>query len=551
MSETSSPTPAQPPRSPSQYVEEASPFLALFPHRFDYIHARLPFPSQRPEWLTVSEHPLSDRLIQQGGMLYGVSFGKTTRYLLLDIDFNSPYHPRRDPYAIPRLLAALELLGITRSIKLTSSYSKGLHIYLPFDEAQSSGALALAAETLLEKEGFKIAPGQLELFPDPKPFIPNAAPRRYAAHRLPLQQGSYLLDENWEPCFSSQEMFVSRWLWCCEGNAVTQKKVQWVLNTYRRRQHQITARAAKFLNDLNTEIEQGWTGHGQTNRLLGRIAMREYIFGHILYGEGPLEGIDLVQQIVRTATALPGYEEWCRHKHEIAKRAEDWARCIESSRYFHYGAKSSRLSTLSAGQEETEETSEPSWNERQQQAAREKISQAIAQMLNSNTLPATTTERFKALSAMKISGNTLYRHRDLWHPEHLRLEVEEENGQPVENFGANSAIRSGRVESSRDSTQPPKSLLASTGCNTPQGKDSSDLKKNSPQPGCNVPPEQLSIFNAVQQAARQEAWEQRDRIKKERQQQQYIEKMQQWLESGDPILMAEAIAWAEQNPGLL
>lgn len=88
------------------------------------------------------------------------------------------------------------------------------------------------------------------------------------------------------------------------------------LKTYRRRQYSISAKAAKFLNDLTTEIEQGWTSHGQTKRLLGRIALREYIFGHLLYGKGILEGTDLVQQIVKIATQLPGYRQWCRHQHE-------------------------------------------------------------------------------------------------------------------------------------------------------------------------------------------------------------------------------------------
>ncbi len=39
---------------------------------------------------------------------------------------------------------------------------------------------------------------------------------------------------------------------------------------------------AKFLSDLDTEIDAGWTGLGQTNYLLGRLTMREYVFHHVI-----------------------------------------------------------------------------------------------------------------------------------------------------------------------------------------------------------------------------------------------------------------------------
>lgn len=51
--------------------------------------------------------------------------------------------------------------------------------------------------------------------------------------------------------------------------------------------------------------------------------------------------------------------------------------------------------------------------------------------------------------------------------------------------------------------------------------------------------------------ANREASEQALRIRAEAQQQTHILRMQQFLYSGDPILMAEAIAWAQINPGVL
>lgn len=106
-------------------------FLWLFPHRHDYIYAKHPEPGQTPDWKTESRHPLSDRTLCQGSYLYGVRFSKATNYCILDIDAGSIY-PQRDRFAISRILAALELLGLVTAIPCTSSYSGGFHLYFPF-----------------------------------------------------------------------------------------------------------------------------------------------------------------------------------------------------------------------------------------------------------------------------------------------------------------------------------------------------------------------------------------------------------------------------------
>jgi len=490
-------------------VSEQDDFLTLFPHRYDYIWAVRPTPGQKPQWQTESRHPLSDRHILEGEHLYGVRFGPQTQYLLIDIDAGSRYHPKSDRLAISHLVSTLEPLGLVSYVACSSSYSGGLHLYFPFEEAQKTWDLAFAVQSLLKQAGFDVRQGQLELFPNPKLYVPNGTPGLYAAHRLPLQEpGSYILDADWTPRSSSRHQFVEMWQWASGRNTVSTESIVDVVEKARFQQRGLSRSATKFLNDLNTEIEQGWTGFGQTNRLLGRIAMRSYIFGHLLYGSAePIEGDSLIRDIVQTAQHLPGYREWCRHQHEIEKRAEDWARCIENSDYFPYRLGQKKLKRLS----QAEETQ--TWNQQQSDSARTRIQQAIAHLLNANSLPSTTTLRFKALVSMGIGGSTLYRHRDLWHPNHIS-EVHEISGEPL-------CIEDG-AQSLGDYAPSLKSLLAQTGRNAQSDESFTHPDPNTPIAGRNCPA-----------------------VGSDRQPEQ--ERMESYLHSGDPILMAEAQRWMAEK----
>lgn len=510
-------------------LERNNEFLGLFPHRFDFIWAERSAPGERPQWQTESRYPLSDRLLLQGQQLYGVRFGATTRYLMIDVDITSPYHPKRDRLAISRLVEALEAIGLVSFPPCTSSYSGGLHLYFPFETAQKCWDLAFAAQTLLQRAGFKVAPGYLELFSNPKLYAPSGAPNLYAAHRLPLQEpGSYLLTEEWQLRSTSQAEFVRLWHYVAARNEIQEQTIAELVQNTQRFQYGLSQSANKFLSDLNTEIEKGWTDYGQTNRLLGRIAMRSYIFGHYLQGSSiPLEGRELVHDIVQTAQRLSGYREWCRHQHEIDKRAEDWARCVENSRYFPYGYGKSQQSYL------TKCLSQPdthSWNQQQEESARVRIHQAVACLLEHGCLPSTTTARFKALVKEGIGGGTLYRHRDLWHPAEFQVvdQVFDENKKNLTTPKAGS-------QSKNDYDPALKSLLCETARNQLPSGTLGDRKLQESEPDrnadttCSNPPEQ-------------HPW----KLSFQDQQQQWLEsyhkRMQGYLTSGDPILMAEAQA---------
>ena len=607
-----------------QYVREwDDAFLALFPHRYDYIWAKRPQPGEKPAWKTEKKHPLSDRMLRQGKDLYGVRSGQSTNYLLIDIDSDSPYHPQQDLQAIPRLLGALEPLELVTHIACTSSYSGGLHLYFPFKEAQNAYQLADAITTLLEHSGFKLEPGQLELFPNRKLYVTDGEPSLFAAHRLPLQEpGSYILNGAWESSYTDTSAFVQRWQFAQTRNTLTSATLVQVLQTRKRKFYKrLSKNAAKFLGDLDTEIEAGWTGSGQTNYLLGRLTLRAYIFHHVINGGSPLEGEALVKAVSTIAPALPGYADWCRHQHELDKKIAEWAKSVEASHYYHYG-----------DQPEPKKSNAPGWNQQQQAAARTRITQAIADLLNQSNLPSGITARRNAIIPYGISHSTLTKHKDLWHPQflaeppvapslealHPHAEVSNKpqptkvasdgllqpattnklvapaasdapqsasEGSFLSEVGGAGGISTGVGGFSAASTDSPLGVLSAPLYGSPSivpGKDgttlTSPVSMQQPVPEltpiCScasgtviasdvatvLPPgvegvQQTLLKVKAQQEALQTATRharlQQQQLKAEAGRQRQLTRMQQFFTSGDPILVAEALAWAQVNPGIL
>lgn len=472
-------------------------------------------------------------------------FSSQTGYCLLDIDKNSPYHPSRDPLAIPKLVNSLEPLSLAAYLACTSSYSGGLHLYFPLAKPQKSWELAAAVTALLNNAGFSTAAGQLEVFPNPRLYVTQGRPKLFNGHRLPLQEGSYLLNSNFEPIWTSRSAFVRQWHTCQQHNWISQQTVSAVLKQARRRRYQISGKADQFLNDLNAEIELGWTGPGQTNRLLGRITMRAYIFHHVLHGGLPLQGQALIKQIVAIATALPGYQQWCQHQSEIEKRAAEWASCIENSRYFHYGTQQGKYKAAVTTQ--SSDLPNLTWNQRQTQATRQKIQQAVSSLLDKSELPETVTARFHCLVRCGIGGSSLYRHKDLWHPSLWTSPPLIQTDKP---FASAEGAANG---------SSPVSLLSPAGRNSLPDQPCSDrLPPFQAIPGRNLPelpPAQtaselkqlLETLRYQSQARRQQFQQLRQphqAQKVSQQETQWAARMQDYLRSDDPILLTEALEWA-------
>ena len=213
-------------------IPEADTLLNLFSHRWDFIYTNHSKGLRKPQWKTESRHSLTDRLIKQGAHLYGVRFGPETTYAMIDIDVDSPYHPRQDEFAIRRLIDSLEPIGITHNLNLSSSASGGLHLYIPFSDELPTWKVAEALDATIRAAGFEIRLGTLELFPN----LRTGDRLMYAAHRLPLQEPkSTILNSDFQPIATSPELFVSQWIFCSNQNTTTIADLKLAIDTHVRR----------------------------------------------------------------------------------------------------------------------------------------------------------------------------------------------------------------------------------------------------------------------------------------------------------------------------
>lgn len=431
---------------PSQNSAAIARLAAIFTHRWGFIHRS----SSSPHWLTETAYPLSDADLwefhQSEQIFIGVRFGAATRYGMLDVDISSPYHPKQDPSAIGRIESALEAIGIYRSLLVQSSESGGLHLYLPFDQEISTFALASTLKATLERAGFRIAAGTLELFPHPKTYRVDR-PSSYNGHRLPLQQGSCLLDDDFNPISDSIESFLNAFDIASYGNNLNEfinaaeKIIQREKKLKRKRKEvRISQRGYAWRESLERTIEAGWTGFHQTNELLGKLAQYGRVFLH-------LEGDELSRYCLKTAQSLPGYEQYCRHQIDLEQRCVAWAK---SAQYYYTPYCSDR----SGGHPwKSQPRKESAHNKEQAIGAVDRIKQAITELRKAGTLiVGKIAQSLQAIAtAARCSLSTLYKHRNLWQDaigcngsNNATEAIPEANPEQIENRSESLKTREGK-----------------------------------------------------------------------------------------------------------
>jgi hypothetical protein len=104
----------------------------------------------------------------------------------------------------------------------------------------------------------------------------------YMGHRLPLQpgSGSCLLDDALNPIGSSLARFF--WLWDGAAGHQDMDTLRHAMkigrDNHRKRPKRRSHPVDSWRQDLDLEITEGWTAHGQTNHLLKTIACYGRVF---------------------------------------------------------------------------------------------------------------------------------------------------------------------------------------------------------------------------------------------------------------------------------
>lgn len=428
----------------------------------DYLWESLESPNVAPaRWRTL-KHELRPRVLWEQWndptVLVGVRFGHTTRYGMLDLDAGGRYCT---PAEIAEIRGALETVGLNRTVLVRSSHSGGLHLYIPLPETVKTFDLACILTQCLKAQGFIVEKGHLEVFPNPKTFGVNQFVE-YNGHRLPLQprSGSWLLSDDLEPQGDSLSTFFEQWEWAALGQDLEMLLLSAPHARESRKQEfnrrSLSPQAQEWKDDLDIEIREGWTGFGQTNRLLKSIATRSHVF------EG-LSGTALVDRIVELAIASPGFQEHCRHQNEIRSKAQHWAKSVEGY-YWPIGTR--RGQRIPGGE-----------NTLRQLDARDRIAQAVA-ALKDIEFPSIRSLAAAIANAARSSLQTLYRNTDLWHPEKSPVTVA---GQGVESEDVDrDSISNAIAEAENPCNQP---VLQTSGGGMKCGSSEVGLKNSFPLDG--------------------------------------------------------------------
>jgi hypothetical protein len=354
-------------------------------------------------------------------LVIGMRFNTLTRVLVGDIDHLSPYHPCIDEAEYRRLLGVLEDIGLVGYEVIQSSNSGGIHLYLPLSTLVPSWLAAHALTVILQNAGFTLAKGKLELFPNRKGYSPEGV-TCFHGIRLPLQPdtGSFVLDPfDFCPVHNDLKTFVS---------ALHHHAQRQDMETFERTMKaayedfhvdQKTGKVRRnfktgvsFHDDLLARILPGWTGDAQTNDLVFEAVKYSYVFKH-------LDGEELVRETAAWLRTLPGYEEYCGHKHNLERRVQDWLKSTKNLGYYPYtgeyrprnGANYGDTVQATRAAQPEDGRSHNAANTQRQQAAEQRLAatvRVIRQRIRQGamTVPQTITSWVTQLSATakELSG---------------------------------------------------------------------------------------------------------------------------------------------------
>jgi hypothetical protein len=379
----------------------AQTFASFFPYSWKFIYAKNVDRTSKPEWKTETRYPITGRRLYDHWAdpetLIGVRFGNQTEYALIDIDKSSPYHPNNNHEKFKTVLQALEDIGLVRPLIIQSSHSEGLHIYYPLWQEVPSFGIACAIKACLQKNNCEIAAGVIESFPNTKKYDSE-----YNGHRLPLQTGSYQLNNDLQIIGRDLNQFVETWLTIQEqqdidllNQAIAEAKANYQPPKDNRK-------TIQWREDLEKQIQQGWTGQGQSNELLYLMGKYARVF------LGCEEDEAIAEYITKTARAAVGFIKYCGDIKRLDQKAKDIAKwCMKHN--FPFGSKKG---------EQTENENTETQKAQKQAERLERIRTSVNELNKTGEMPETIRGMAQAIAkAAKVSVETLYENKQLWHPE--------------------------------------------------------------------------------------------------------------------------------------
>lgn len=427
----------------------AQTFASFFPYSWNFIYAKNIDRTSKPEWKTETRYPITGRRLYDywadNETLIGVRFGNQTEYALIDIDKGSPYHPNNNHEKFKTVLQALEEIGLVRPLIVQSSHSEGLHIYYPLWQEVPSFGLACAIKACLQKNNCEIAAGVIESFPNTKKYDSE-----FNGHRLPLQIGSYLLNNDLQIVGRDLNQFVETWLTVQEqqdidllNQAIAEAQANYQAPKDNRK-------PIKWREDLEKQIEAGWTGQGQSNQLLYLMGKYARVF------LGCEDDEAIAEYIIKTARAAVGFIKFCGDIKRLEQKAKDIAKwCMKH--HFPFGSKKGEQTETESENTETQKA--------QKQAERlERIRTSVNELNKAGEMPETIRGMAQAIAkAAKVSVETLYENKQLWHPEFTesRNSAYTSNSTPSPTAIA-SPIEQAETETDRTVTE--KALYKALGC---------------------------------------------------------------------------------------
>ncbi|MEL6439171.1 MAG: hypothetical protein AAFQ80_07975 [Cyanobacteria bacterium J06621_8] len=442
----------------------AKTFFQYFTHHWDFIIA----PSGTKNWQTITDYKLQPRVLwrmfQNPKQILGVRFGQYTKYGMVDLDHSSLLHFTKDSTAFDDLCAAFETIGLCRFVILFSSWSQGVHVYFPLPNEVNTFDLACALRMAVEGAGFKVKDGQLELFPNTKKYKENKNGSNFSyfnGHRLPLQpdSGSRLLDDDLAPCSEGLGDFMAQMTWAAQGQDMERLRAVLSISRdwYYQRKYRFIRTSSKtkvreWQEDTEFLINEGFTDYGQTNELLREIGK----YGRVFLA---LEGSELCQYMVETVSSLPGYQQYCRHRHEIEQRCSHWAKLIEPF-WWPLGSTPARHTSYPTVDEQDQPLKKNSLlNFQRAEDCLKRLKETLTYLTKQViTLPQKVGERLqllretsKKLFGKAFSEGTLKKdsYKIHWHPKYDQKDCD----QPKEFFPVNSRAKNQEASSMTENPQ--------------------------------------------------------------------------------------------------